>query len=137
MGTTRGFNVAGAALAAALTGATAAQAQNCLAPWITQAIREVTGSAPKDSGERGVCTYTQYNNGQWNNYDELKAAVQRKLGRITDRGTFTMSVPKNQLPSLPSRSINGQTQYMVNGKWGRIVGQDAASYNLIGDGGGT
>ena len=51
----------------------------CRDPWVTQAIREVTGSAPTGSGESGDCYIGNYNGGSWGGYEELVGYVRAAL----------------------------------------------------------
>jgi hypothetical protein len=126
-----------AALLSALA-ATAAQAGNCRDPWITQAIKEVTGREPNGAGESGECTYTQYNGGSWNSYAQLKAAVEGKLRprpliNLNDQ-TFagsgqTVRVAPGTVQQY--RVFNGKHQFLANGKWFYLVGNDGGT--LIGN----
>ena len=48
----------------------------CRDPWINNAYREVAGRAPSGTGDVGECYTKLYNDGSWNNYNELKRYVQ-------------------------------------------------------------
>jgi hypothetical protein len=120
-------------------------AAQCRDPWITQAIREVTGRAPRGSGETGECTYTQYGGGRWGSYPELKGYVQSRLGGptiprdfITGGGTYQAAPGQVRVPSsqaTQTRTLNGKQQFLHNGKWYNLIGLDGGT--LIGLDGGT
>jgi hypothetical protein len=126
-----------AAVAATLLAASPAAAGDCRDPWITQAIREVTGRAPNGSGESGECTYTQYRGGSWSSYAELKAAVQAKFSPAG----YAFGQPQQFAPPAQVRARvdqvqtrdmgGGKMQFYANGKWYWLVGNDGAS--LIGN----
>jgi hypothetical protein len=46
-------------------------------------VREVTGRAPRGSGETGECRITLYGGGQWSNYDDLKRKVQATFDTLS------------------------------------------------------
>jgi hypothetical protein len=130
----------------ATLGSAPAFAQQCRDPWITQAIREVTGRAPQGSGESGECTYTQYGGGRWGSYAELKGYVQARLGRSLptippdfltggshQAAPGQVRVPQSQAAQM--RSLNGRQQFLFQGKWYNLIGMDGAT--LIGMDGGT
>lgn len=55
----------------------------CRDPWVTQAIKEVTGRSPNGTGDTGECNYMLYGHGQWNSYDDLKAKVRAALNQAS------------------------------------------------------
>jgi hypothetical protein len=125
--------------------ATPANAGQCRDPWITAAIREVTGREPNGSAETGECTYTQYGGGRWGSYQELVGYVRAKLGSTTRipseflGGNFarpSQPTPVNMAQIRVNRNAvagwrNGNTEFLYNGKWYKLVGNDGAS--LIGN----
>ncbi len=136
---------AGAAVVAVSFG-TAAQAGACRDPWITQAIREVTGREPNGNYESGECAYTQYGGGRWNSYGELKGYVQQKLRPTISLGPQpggsvqyrTAKVPNAVFATLPKRYTSGGiTEVQYQGRWWRLVGPDGASMKLVGPDGGS
>ena len=78
----------------------AGHVQVALAPvcgdaWVARAIREVTRRAPNGSGNGGECYIGNYNNGSWNNYDELRSYVRARLasampGALLDPDALSM-----------------------------------------------
>jgi hypothetical protein len=132
------MSVAGCASSLFLSSPAAAQ---CRDPWISQAIREVTGRAPNGSGESGECRYTQYGGGQWGSYAQLKGYVQNALGgsfRGALSGTYNapagqVRVPRGDVTQF--RSFNGRQQFQFQGRWFNLIGTDGAT--LIGTDGAT
>jgi hypothetical protein len=47
----------------------------CRDPWITKAIHEVLGRAPRGYDDRDDCNITNYNNGSWASYEDLVVYV--------------------------------------------------------------
>ena len=113
------FILSAATVMAALAAATAAQAGQCRDPWVTQAVREVTGREPNGAGESGECRYTSYGAGQWSSYPDLLGKVRAVLGQ---RGSAPPAMVRPNAPQI-APNING----------GRVIGQDGAG--LINDGG--
>lgn len=133
-----------------ILGSRPAFAQQCRDPWITQAIREVTGRAPNGNGESGECRYTQYGGGRWSSYAQLKGYVQSVLGgsfRGALGGSYqTPAAPVGQVRSVgqvripanqatQTRFFNGRQQFMYQGRWYNLIGTDGAT--LIGTDGAT
>lgn len=123
-----------AALAATLVisaaGDADADAGNCRDPWVTQAVREVTGRAPNGDYESGECRYTNYGGGQWSSYPDLLNKVRAVLGQkysIQPAGTISVQSLRN----APTGIAGGTTWYWINDKWFRIVSTGGGSYNLI------
>jgi hypothetical protein len=119
-----------------------AMAGNCRDPWITQAIREVTGREPNGANETGECTYTQYGGGSWNSYAQLKGYVQARLGRSSGLPPPSILsapgiMPSSTFLSLPRRTINGQPYVLYNGQWAKIVAQGGGNYRIISNDGGS
>lgn len=140
------FVGAGAAVAVALVLAPAAQAGVCRDPWITQAVREVTGREPNGDWESGECTYTQYGGGRWHSYPELKGYVQQKLQPTFSIGPQpggnvhyrTVNVPNGVYAGLQKRRLlNGSTEVLYQGAWWRLVGPDGGTMKLIGNDAGS
>lgn len=126
---------AGLALGAALIAlAEPAAAGQCRDPWITQAIREVTGRWPSGDYESGECTYTQYGGGHWNSYAQLKGYVQQRLG---SRYSFGGGPATVALSSLPSTMSNGQRYVAYQGRWWRVQPLGNGAYRLISNDGGS
>jgi hypothetical protein len=82
----------------------AAQAGECRDPIVTQAIREVTGTAPRGAGETLDCNAQNYNNGHWTSYAELLGFVRAKAnGRNGSEAARTVipGVPVKPTPRPP------------------------------------
>lgn len=56
----------------------------CADLWVTGAVRSVMGRVPIGTGDRGECNKLLYNNGHWNNYDELLGAVNKSVNSYTE-----------------------------------------------------
>lgn len=115
--------------------ASPAQAGNCRDPWITQAIREVTGREPNGSGETGECTYTQYGGGQWGPYSQLKGFVQQKFNKLPTADLNMQFARQTVKPSISAvskyRLFAGKVQFAYAGKWFYLIGNDGST--LIGN----
>lgn len=112
------IGLGGAALMAALPAVAAPGV--CRDPWITQAVREVTGRAPNGEGEGGDCTYTQYGGGHWSSYQQLKGFVQQRLGAPSLSYNRSSGITAATFRSLPKRTYNGVPQALYNGQWLKI-----------------
>lgn len=130
--------IACAATFATLSAAPAFAGQ-CRDPWITQAIREVTGREPNGSNETGECTYTQYGGGRWSSYPQLKGYVQNKFRPSLPTANLgsnsfatqgqTVRIPPSQVQQY--RYVGSQRQFLYNGKWYALIGNDGST--LIGN----
>lgn len=137
-----------AALTAAALFSTASPALSgeCRDPWVTQAIREITGRAPNGSYESGECRYTNYGGGQWSSYADLRVKVQAVLGsRYSVAPAGVMYV--RSLSDFQSAVSGGTRWYWISNKWYRIVStgggsadvisNDGSSLRLVASGGGN
>ena len=66
----------GATLLAALAVSSTASAGQCRDPWVTQAITQITGHAPRGAGESLDCNYKLYGGGSWSSYPDLVNKVR-------------------------------------------------------------
>ena len=113
------------------------QAQ-CRDPWINQIYREVAGRGPVGTGEVGECSIKLYNNGSWNNYNELKRYVQelrnnavRIAYKDVGNDKFVMAVSQNgnmgvNLMTRAGSVVAGGAGNVVAGGAGNLIGMDGA-----------
>ena len=113
------------------------QAQ-CRDPWINQIYREVAGRGPVGTGEVGECSIKLYNNGSWNNYNELKGYVQelrnnavRIAYKDVGNDKFVMAVSQNgntgvNLMMRAGNVVAGGAGNVVAGGAGNLIGMDGA-----------
>ncbi|MDE2227802.1 MAG: hypothetical protein KGL11_02020 [Alphaproteobacteria bacterium] len=66
--------------------AAATVAGQCKDPWVTQAVRQVTGRPPQGSGDNGECNKYRYGGGHWSNYNDLVAKVRFAFGQVPAPG---------------------------------------------------
>ena len=113
-----------------------AQAGQCKDQWVTNAITQVTGNSPADSGQSGVCNIYNFNGGRWNSYNELVNYVQTYYstpGHCLD--TFVTNAVTQVTGRAPVDSWrNGacNTSNYHNGQWGsynELVGYVQAYFN--------
>lgn len=110
----------------------------CRDPWINNAYRELAGRAPTGRGEVGECNIKLYNNGSWNNYDELKRYVQEvrsnlKIGvKDLANGKWGMAVQGNGATAVNVFDLAGN---MVAAGGGNLIGNDSGG--LVAAGGGN
>ena len=51
----------------------------CTDPWVTNAVRQVTGRDARGAGNAGECNIQLYGNGHWSNYNDLVGKVKLAL----------------------------------------------------------
>jgi hypothetical protein len=123
-----------ATLVAALAVSSAASAGQCRDPWVTQAITQITGHAPRGSGESLDCNIKLYGNGSWSSYPDL---VNKVKASYRDPGpALAPAAPAlagNAQPSLIGRS-SGAAGIVAQGG-GNIVAQGGG--NIVAQGGGN
>ena len=52
----------------------------CNDPWVTSAVRQVTGRVPNGSGNSGDCNIYRYGGGHWSSYSDLVNKVRVAFG---------------------------------------------------------
>ena len=65
-----------AVVAFGMLGAGQVMAGTCRDPWVTQAVRQVTGHTPNGSYESGDCNIHNYGGGHWSSYPDLLNKVR-------------------------------------------------------------
>jgi hypothetical protein len=113
-----------------------AHAGQCRDPWVTQAVKDVTGHWPNGDYESGECRYTNYGGGQWSSYGDLVNKVRAVLGPKIDLsiqpGSFPIrSIGLQALSRFQSAQSGGYTWYWVQDRWFKLVATGGGNYQLI------
>lgn len=121
----------GATLLAALALSTTASAGQCRDPWVTQAITQLTGHAPRGSGESLDCNIKLYGNGSWSSYPDLVNKVRASY-RDPAPSSAAPAVAAGARPAIAGGA--GGSSLVARGGAG-IVAQGGG--NIVAQGGGN
>lgn len=105
----------------------------CRDPWINNAYRELYNRTPVGNQEVGECYIRLYNNGSWNNYNELKSYIQQ----FKNTGTIVGFAPATNNNSVMAvKLIDGTVGVsLLSNNSGTIVASGGG--NLVASGGGN
>jgi hypothetical protein len=120
----------GATLLAALALSTTASAGQCRDPWVTQAITQLTGHAPRGSGESLDCNIKLYGNGSWSSYPDLLNKV-----RASYRDPAPAAAPAVAAGARPTIAGGAGGSSLVARGGAGIVAQGGG--NIVAQGGGN
>lgn len=101
----------------------------CADPWVSLAVASVnagTRHAHTSNGTDGECDVSQYNNGQWSSYDQLRRAAEAKQSEMRSFGDYYESysiLGTGKLLAAMARD-NKPVVLTLNGS---LVGNDGAS----------
>lgn len=109
---------------------TSASAQ-CRDPWINTAYQQVYGRSPVGKGEFGECNIKLYNNGSWNNFNELVGYVKE----VKNRGLLVGYVPANNGNAVMVIKQSGTVAISLVNSSGNVIA--AGGGNVIAAGGGN
>ena len=121
----------------------------CSDPWVSRAVSQVNASvrhAHTSNGSDGECDVTQYNNGQWNSYDQLYKAVDKRRDDLNSMGAFYDSYKSSYFGKalffLEKSSNKIIAATLVGNDGSTLVGNDGASIksiinNMVAAGGGN
>ena len=111
-------------------------AGNCRDPWVTQAIRQVTGHSPTGSGDSGDCSVYRYGNGHWSSYADLVNKVRSGYPGATASAVNGTARPGYQArPMIPNSSLANRRAGIVSTAGGNVIGNNRSGL-ISQDGGG-
>lgn len=113
----------------------------CRDPWVTQAVRQVTGRAPNGSGDNGECDYRRYGGGHWTTLDDLVGKVRVAFGQApagqSQYGNLNLA-PKASDFTVSSTALGyGQGRGPARGSTVTYQGKQYQVVNVIAQGGGN
>ncbi len=112
----------------------------CTDPWVSKAVSEYEGRAPRGVGSFQECSPALYANGRWNSYAELYRGVTVTLGGFDGRGiSFSKSASDNGVVTLTTLADGvvvgkGSVKLLTN-NGGTLLTQDGAG--IVSHDGGT
>lgn len=123
--------IGAATFVATLALSTAASAGQCRDPWVTQAITQITGHAPRGAGETLDCKYTLYGGGSWSSYADLVNKVRASYrDPMASSGVPAAALASGARPSVLGNGAGGAG--IVASGAGNIVASGAG--NMRGNG---
>lgn len=102
----------------------------CSDPWVSKAVSQANASvrlAHSSNGSDGECDVSQYNNGSWSSYDQLRKAVDKRRDELSSMGVYYDSYKISNLGKALLFLENGTSKIIA----ASLVGNDGAS--LIGN----
>lgn len=108
--------------AASAAVAAPAFAGQCRDPWVTQAVREVTGRESAGQGEFGECNIKLYGNGSWSSYPDLLGKVRARYPRMGAAAGVAGAAGVLQ----PRPGVNGAG--LIGQDGGSLIGNDSGSF---------
>lgn len=110
----------------------------CSDPWVSKAVSNANASvrlAHTSNGSDGECDVTQYNNGQWSSYDQLRKAVDKRKDDLNSMGAFYDSYKSayfgKALLFLEKSSNKIIAATLVGNDGASLIGNDSAGIKSI------
>lgn len=105
----------------------------CNDPWVSMAVYNGVTLAQTTNGSDGECDITQYSNGQWSNYDQLKKGVDAAKADMQSKGFKWDGYTAGGTKALFLLGSDDKIIFarLVGNDGASLVGNDGASFKTI------